>query len=149
MLSRRASLARSSIQPAPNSLGKGGSAGAGEEKVGRWRRDLRVRTWGRVGGEGGGALGLREPASLPSPGFPLQQPAMPSYARLEYTAVHPARLRKNLTVCRPLSGRVPAWLRRFQRGRLVEVAERLDRRKPSVSSTFRVAAWSSPLFRGS
>lgn len=72
-----------------------------------------------------------------------------SYARLEYTAVLPARLRKNLTVCRPLSGRVPAGLRKFPRGRLAEVAERLDCRKQSVSSTFRVAAWSSPLFRGS
>lgn len=74
MLSRRASLVRSAIQPAPNSLGKGGSGGAGEEKVGRWRRDVGFA----LGvGLGGGTLGLKEPASLPSSGFPLQQPAMP------------------------------------------------------------------------
>lgn len=104
---------------------------------------MRGRTWGRVGWGSSQSYRTCQPSfiRIPSP--------TASYARLEYTAVLPARLRKNLTVCRPLSGRVPAWLRKFPRGRLAEGAERLDRRKQSVSSTFRVAAWSSPLFRGS
>ncbi|XP_021049353.1 uncharacterized protein LOC110318551 [Mus pahari] len=52
--------------------------------------------------------------------LPPQQPAV---CRLDHEVVSRSRLRKNLTVCRPLSGPVPAWLRRFPRSWLAGVAQ--------------------------